>query len=338
MIGGRRVKCCKRWWSANPITLSQIWLPPPPVPPALVHHQSFQGDYMSISPCTHVHTRTYTYECVPPTRLTRPCRTTTVSKIEFATSEVCLHHWFPPSFENGIVHEYPSNRRPLNENWPKGERASFERFFARSTINYASAARIGVNFGKNRRIGEFRWKNFVVFTRRGWIFYLSINFSIRLFRSILFLIDLWQFMTRFHCFLSINIRAQSYSVFFFNNSSTHAKSSVSFLSCPLRIMPRRREMFVFIQKKSKLNSLTRLFALPRYIPSSMYFFPFPLFPSLSGVGWNIQVEKEDETRCVSCYAASLHYSRPLNFSCFLLFKKRHFRSEIVAVNFEMAYL
>lgn len=147
-------------------------------------------------------------------------------------------------------------------------------------------------------------------------------------------------MTQFLCVLSIDKYPRTivrYSLFFFNNSSTHAKSSVSFLSCPLRIMPAEGKCSFLPKKKSKLNSLTRLFALPRYIPSSMYFFPFPLFLSLSGVGWNIQVEKEDETRCVSCYAASLHYSRPLNFSCFLLFKKRHFRSEMVALNFEMVY-
>lgn len=126
-------------------------------------------------PRVHTYTRTYTYECVPPTRLTRPCRTTTVSKIEFATSEVCLHHWFPPSFENGIVHEYPSKRWPLNENWPKGERTSFEWFFARSIINCISVAR--GEFRKNRRMGGFGWKNFVAFRR--WIFYLSIDFNLK---------------------------------------------------------------------------------------------------------------------------------------------------------------
>lgn len=61
--------------------------------------------------------------------------------------------------------------------------------------------------------------------------------------------------------------------FFSNDSSARAKSSVSFRPCPRRIMPRRWQMFVSIQKESKLNSLTLTVCSVPYTSSSISSLP-----------------------------------------------------------------
>ena len=111
-----------------------------------------------------------------------------------------------------------------------------------------------------------------------------------------------------HSSLICRLSARSFLLLFFflsagriraglfpDNSSARVKSSVSFRPCPRRIMPRRREMFVFIRKESELNSLTRLFALRRiyrrrYTLFLLFFFlffarSFPFFLFMAGMKW-----------------------------------------------------
>lgn len=156
MIGGRREKCCKRWWSANPITLSQIWLPPSPVPPVLVHHQSFQGLYMSISPCTHVYANVYVRMC--------PADTVNQTLPDDDRLENWIRHFgglSPPL----ISAQFRERNRPRVSfegtavKWKLAEGRKDERFFAGSTINYTSVAR--VNFVDSSE--GFVEKNFVAF-------------------------------------------------------------------------------------------------------------------------------------------------------------------------------
>lgn len=116
---GRRQKRCKRWWSAKPITLSQIWLPPPPWFPSLPRSPPLGSTSLHeiFRPCTRLHERKPPCT-VAAAQLTRRSRTTTVSKIEFGASEVCPRHWFPPRFE-GNRERLLSKWRPLTENWAR---------------------------------------------------------------------------------------------------------------------------------------------------------------------------------------------------------------------------
>ena len=130
MIEGRRQKCCKRWWSAKPITLSQIWLPPSLVPA--------RGSFAIIgrfvrytASCRCVRMYVSLRMCLSPARLTRRCRTDDrlenrirhcwrfVSTIDFRL--------VPSADRRGTIHgDHPSKRRSLNENCQREKGASLD--------------------------------------------------------------------------------------------------------------------------------------------------------------------------------------------------------------------